>query len=263
MTRANLIERLNFEGTTVYLDGTVIFSGLGIPLNNPVDNEVNLLGVTPERTVYQSSRQEPGKEEPIFTDPIQTRVIYVGSGGCCEGPISILTSGHKEGEKEDFKLDSVKLPSFNVFDILPVVFGDTDQLDGERYGLLATGYGCHGRGVKLIGRDCSGYLEVVPSHEFRDLWDKRTQNWVAPRLTVSDQTKRITLNLLKSGYRLKPGHRRNPNIPEFLIDNNYETYVSQDIHASKDLTSRLVELGVDIEKTIEANEGYVRIRRSR
>ncbi|MBS3157026.1 hypothetical protein J4442_02520 [Candidatus Woesearchaeota archaeon] len=257
MTEKELIERLNFEGTGIYLDGEAIFSGLDIP----VDNRINLLGVTPERTEYQSSRYEPGKKEPVFTDPVQTRHIYVGCGSCCEGPISVLISEHKEGEKEDFKLCSVKLPSFNVFDILPIVFKGTEQLDGERYGLLATGYGCHGRGVKLIGRDCSGYLEVVPSQEFRELWDKRAQDWVEPRLTIDDQTERITLNLLKSGYRLKPGHKRNPNIPKCLIDQNFETYVSQDIHASKDLTSRLVELGVDIKKTIEElNEGYVRIR---
>ena len=233
MACEKLVERLNFKGTEVYLDGEVIFSGLGIPF----DNQINLLGV-----------------------PQHQRNIYVGCGGCCEGPISILTSQHKEDEKEDFKLDSVKLPSFNVFDILPIVFRGAEQLDGEQYGLLATGYGCHGKGVKLIGQACSGYLEVVPSQEFRELWDKGAQDWVEPRLTIDNQTERITLNLLRSGYRLKPGHKRNPNIPRCLIDQNFETYVSQDIHASKDLTSRLVELGIDIKKTIEANESYTRIR---
>ena len=255
MTKANLIERLNFEGTNVYLDGKIIFPGLNIP----VDNKISLLGVTPERLVYQSSVSEPGKES-VLTDPIQTRIIYVGCGSCCEGPISILTSEHNEGEQENFKLKSVKLPSFNVYDIIPVVLEEGHQLE-EMYGLLATGYGCNGRGVKLFGRDCSAYLEVVPSQEFRDLWDKTTQSWVEPRLTVNEQTGGIALNLLNSEYRLKPGHRRNPNIPDCLIDYNYETYVSQDVHASKDLTTKLVELGVDIEKTIEANEGYVRIRR--
>lgn len=253
MTEQNLIERLNFEGTKVYLDGEVIFSGLDIP----VDNQINLLGVTPERTIYRSSRQEPGKE-PVLTDPIQTRIIYVGSGSCCEGPISILTSEHKEGEKEDFKLRSIKLPSFNVFDMLPVVFSGTEQLDGEQYGLLATGYGCHGRGVKLIGQQCSGYLEVVPSQEFREI--ENTDRFTAPRLTVHQQDDTISLDFYMIGHRLKPGNKRDPNVPDFLIGPMHETYTSQDIHASKDLTSRLVELGIDINKTVEANKGYVRIR---
>ncbi len=268
MTKANLIERLNFEGTKVYLDGKVIFSGLSLPCFNDVDNRINLLGVMSERIEYGSVYTEPNKE-PVFRDPKYVRLIYVGCGGCCEGPISILTNGRSDGEEtsecndyeEDFRLYSFKLPSFNVFDILPVVFGNTDQLDGERYGLLATGFGCHGSGVKLMGRDCSGYLEVVPSRDFRELRNAKTQNHGAPRLTISAQTRGINLNLLESGFRLKPGHIRNPNLPEILIDDNYEAYVSQDVYASKDLTARLIELGVDIEKTIEANEGYVRVRR--
>lgn len=260
MTKADLIEKLNFEGTKVNLDGKVMFSGRDMP--HPIDNRINLLGVTPERVEYKSCISVPNKE-PVFTDPKYARLIYVGCGSCCEGPLYILQSVRKEGEEEDFQLDCFKLPRFNVYDILPVAFGDTDQLSGERYGLLATGYGCHGSGVKLIGRDCSGYLEVVSSHDFMELWGPRIQNWVTPRLSLSAQKRGITLDLLKSGHRLKPGHVRTPNLPEILIDNNYEFYVSQDIYASKDLTARLIELGVDIEETIKANEGYVRIRLNR
>ncbi len=259
MTKADLIERLNFEGTKVYLDGVVIFSGPDKPVN--VDNKINLLGVTREKVMYDPVIYRPNRES-IFTDPRQTRDIYVGCGSCCEGPISILTAEHEKGKKENFRLDSVKLPGFNVYDILPVVFKDTNQLNRERSGLLATGYGCDGSGVKLIGRDCSGYLEVVPSRDFRELRNAKTQNHGAPRLTISAQKRGITLDLLKSGHRLKPGHERTPNLPEILIDNNYEFYVSQDIYASKDLTAKLIELGVDINKTIEANEGYIRIRRN-
>jgi len=46
-----------------------------------------------------------------------------------------------------------------------------------------------------------------------------------------------------------------------LIDlGSEEWYETQNVWASKDLTSVLNQLGVDVEKTIEANKGYVRIR---
>ena len=126
--------------------------------------------------------------------------------------------------------------------------------------MLTTGYGCAGSGVRLVDTYYPTTIEVISGDEFKKMWNPEIQSFVMPHLRVDKDKRTITLDLLKSGYRLKPGRSRDPKLPSCLIDDSYESYVSQDVWASKDLTLVLSEIGVDIEKTIETNEDYARIR---
>ncbi|MBU0457007.1 MAG: hypothetical protein ABH824_04110 [Nanoarchaeota archaeon] len=234
MTEQNLIERLNFKEDDVFLDGKVIFS---VP-HRPAKSGINLLGV-----------------------PENGRTVYVGSGQCCYGPITILKSHSQESEEPNFQLDAMRMPDFNVYDIIPASVDHKKTGFANEGAILTTGYGCAGSGVRLIDTYNPKTIEVVSGEEFQEMWNSRVQNWVMPRLNVNEQEGRITLDLLRSGYRLKAGKSRDPNLPSILLDSNaQEWYVSQDVWASKDLTPVLNEIGVDVEKTIEANRGYTRIR---
>ncbi len=231
MTEQNLIKRLNFQGDDVLLDGKVIFS---VP-HRYAKSGINLLGVSKNG-----------------------RTIYIGSGQCCYGPITILINSSQEGEKLNFQLDSMRMPDFNVYDIIPA------NVDYEKTGffnadtILTTGYGCAGSGVRLISTYTPKTIEIVSEDEYQKMCNS---NRVTPRLNVVEQEGIITLDLLKSGYRLKPVKSRDPNLPSVLLDSNAEEwYVSQDVWMSKDLTPVLNEIGVNIEKTIEVNSGYTRIR---
>src|SRR3989338_7388335 len=223
MTNKNLVERLNFDGDDVFLDGKVIFS---VP-HRDTESEINLLGV-----------------------PQHGRMIYIGSGKCCYGPITILDDVGRDGETPKFRLESFRVPDFNVYDIIPasVDYRKTGFANGGA--ILTTGYGCAGSGVRLIDTYYPKTIDVVSEEEFQKMWNKNVQDLVMPRLNVNDQNGTITLDLLKSGYRLKPGRSRDPKLPTILIDDAYETYVAQDIWASKDLTPVLREIGVDVETTI-------------
>ena len=234
MTRQDIGERLNYKGDDVFLDGKVIFS---VP-HRESQSEINLLGVI----------KEAGK-------------IYVGSGQCCFGPISILENRAKNGEEPEYELDGLRVPNFNVYDIIPAYVDNKKTRFCNNGAILTTGYGCAGSGVRLIDTNYPKTIDVVSNEEFRGLWgDTRVQGWVMPYLRVDEQKGTITLDLLKAGYRVKAGKSRDPTLPSILLDSDAEeSYVSEDIWASKDLTARLVEIGVDIEKTIEQNKGYVRI----
>lgn len=232
MTNENLTERLNFEGDDVFLDGKVIFS---VPHREAM-SEINLLGV-----------------------PKGRRIIYAGSGKCCYGPITILRDISQEGESPKFILDGLRVPDFNVYDIIPAIVNPSKTGFGNGEAVLTTGYGCAGSGVRLIGTSYPKTIEVVSAEEFQEMKDSRVM--ITPRLNANRQKGIITLDLLRAGFRLKPGKTRDPRLPSVLLDSNaQEWYVSQDIYESMDLTPVLGKIGVDIDKTIEANLGYVRIR---
>ncbi len=235
MTQKSLLERLNFQGEDVYLDDKVVFS---VPHINTVSG-INMLGVSEESSPHGGR-------------------IYVGSGKCCYGIISVLDHIPNPEDKEayNFCLKAIMPPDFNVYDIIPAVAtGGFDNSDT----MLTTGYGCAGAGVRLMGISSPKTIEVISKDEFNEIWGSR-QVSMHPRLTIHQQSSTISLDYLRAGYRLKPGRSRNPRLPTLLIDDSYEPFVSQDVFVSRDLTPVLRDIGVDIEKTIERNKDYTRIR---
>ncbi len=209
MTEQNLTERLNFERDNVLLDGEVIFS---VP-HRPAVSGINLLGV-----------------------PQHGRRIYIGSGQCCYGLITILDDIAGEGETPKFQLDGFRVPDFNAYDIIPAHADYKKTGFANEGAILTAGYGCAGSGVRLIDTYYPKTIEVVSGEEFQEMWDSRIQKRLMPRINVNEHRGIITLDLLQSSS------------------------IAQDIWASKDLTPVLNDLGVDVEKTIEANREYTRIR---
>ncbi len=230
MTQENLLSRLNFQKQDVYLDGRVIFSAPQIT----TAGDIQVLGV-----------------------PQNGQRIYAGTGSCCYGYMAVLER-IKEDE-DDFRLEALVPTTFNVFDIIPVSVDYVKTGFGNNDAVLVTGYGCAGAGVKLIGVSHPNMIEVIPRNEFKEI--EGTTKFTAPRLNVRQQDGAISLDFFRVGDRLKPGRTRTPNLPEILIDQNYESYVSQDVIASKDLTQILRDSGVNIKETVERNKDYTRMRR--
>lgn len=236
MTQENLLNKLNFEGEDIYLDGKIIFS---VP-HIKCASRINVLGI-----------------------PQNGKRIYFGTGECCYGFQGVLEKTEK-GE-DDFRLESLVTANFNVFDIIPVIVDYKKTGFGNGDAVLTTGYGCAGAGVKLTGVYYPDVIEVVSRDEFRKI--EGIAEFTLPILNVNQQNGTISLDFYRTGYRLKPGRSVDPRLPRTpdgtlcLIDDAFEHYVSQDIIASKDLTSHLKELGLDIENTMEQNSGYIRMKR--
>ncbi len=219
MTQSNLVERLSFDERDVLLDGEAIYS---FPeLGHNTSTRIRMLGV-----------------------PQHGKRIYVGSGVCCHGPIVALANHNIGGEeKPNFLVYSLRLPSFNVYDILPVaVDPHKTGFQKTRYGrysdsddaILTTGHGCSGSGVSLISIEHPKTIEVISEREY----DKMRCG--------AD---------IKSRFRFEAGGI----ILDFLKRNEYGC-ITSDVTASTDLTPILNELGVNIKKTIQENSGYARIR---
>jgi len=219
MTPSNLVNRLSFDERNVLLDGEAIYSFPEMGYN--ASSKIKILGV-----------------------PQHGKKIYVGSGICCHGLIAILNdSNSREEEKPHFSLGALRLPSFNVEDILPVVIDyDKTGFKKTRYGrysasddaILTTGHGCSGSGVSLVSIEHPKTIEVVSEKEY----DK-----------------------MRCGVNIKPRFRFEGRgiILDFFKRNEYECITSE-VTASTDLTPLLNELGIDIGKTIQENSGYARIR---
>lgn len=211
MAEQKLIQRLNFKGDDVLLDGEVVFS---VPHRDCV-SEINILGVLERK--YRSD-------------------IYVGCGNCCHGPIMILSEHSGEDEEPQIRFDDIRVPDFNVYDIIPARVDYHQAGFPNTQAILATGFGCSGAGVKLISAISPKDIEVVSEKELRQMMFKRRP--VRPELRVNEEEGVIDLYFQGPGYMLfKDDGRR------------------------KDLTPILREMGVDIEKTIELNRDYDRIIR--
>jgi hypothetical protein len=234
MTNKKLSERLSFEGDDVLLDENTIFS---VP-HRHTQSDINLLGV-----------------------PEKGNVIFTGSGQCCFGYITILKNhktiegNHREYDIEnpEFTLDGIRVPNFNVYDIMPV---------GPR-GILATGYGCSGSGVQLIDTVNPKTIEIVSEEEFQAFRNEYYQDYnnFTPRFGINEQEGTISLDLLRTGFRAKPGRTRDPKLPSILVNTaDEEFYISSDVVASKNLTPILEEKGFEIDTLIEANRGYEVVR---
>ncbi len=232
-----------FNENKVLLDGKIIYAVEG---SNASDTGINLLGISND-----------------------ARTIYVGSGQCCDGPVSVIKDRANGGETPDFQLIGVVKQNFNVYDMTPVMVDPDVTGFASEEAVLTTGYGCSGAGVNLVDPYSKKNVEIVPKEEFSGLWQQRIQNWIMPSLDVStghsrtgERDSRVTLNLLSAGYRLKAGKTRDPNLPSILVDgSSQEFHVSRNVWVSADLTSRLRDIGVNIESTLEANRGYTRINK--
>ncbi|PLW80230.1 hypothetical protein C0585_03700 [Candidatus Woesearchaeota archaeon] len=249
MKEKKLEDRLSFKGPDLFLNGEIIYT---VPFGE-CESRINIVGLKKIEMINP------------FTDEgyVSAFETYIGSGGCCHGPITktLIKPKDKEHPKNwILKRANVTIPPFNVYDILYVKGNFKFDSWGSDEGLLATGYGCSGSGVMLTGTQNPALINIVGFEEFNGLWNSRITS-AMPLLYVDNNEKKIKLNMMKSGYRLKPGKSRDPKLPSILVDGHAEEwYVSdRDIVSSLDLTERLSNLGLDINKTIEANKNYIRI----
>jgi hypothetical protein len=202
--------RMSFQGKDVFIDGVKVFT---VPFER-TEAGINLIGF---------SRKE--------------KKIYVGSGRCCYGPISILRyEDEGDGEKVGIQVDTFRIPAFNVYDIIPI---------NETY-ILATGYGCSGAGVGLVDTYNPKITELVSDEEY----------------TALEEALRKKTGLVKS-WDLRYGDPFHPRLHVDALNETVTLEVGTGTHyprqqESKDLGHILRERGFDMKKIMEINEGYQR-----
>ena len=225
----DLAEKLSFQGSEVFLDGERI---LKVPGDCETRTQIRMLGVCDHK--------------------IGDWDVFVGTGSCCHGHVLAL---------DGTRLDQILTPDLCVEDMLPMAVDHKKTGFSTSGALLVTGQGCAGGGVRLMSVYYPQVIDIMPTEEFRGMYDGRRDGWVIPRLRADPETGRITLDLHRGGYRLRPGMSRDPTLPSILLDSKAEEFhVSDDLHSTLDLTERLARTGVDVEKSIDLSKDYHRIR---
>lgn len=217
-----LIERLSFteHQPELYLDGKLLFT---TPETHSGTRGINVLGVD-ETNDY----------------------IDIGTGECCYGYIHRLTRYEKD---RPFSLDIIRPVDFNIYDLLPVIHARTDLPNQQS--LLAVGHGCAGAGIRLIGMYTPSAREFLSASEYSLLKPKGSER-VNPSFEISNGDIYLNLTGVARGF----GPERNPDKPNMLHDLSDRIY-SIDFK-SIDLTQKLADLGIDIEKTLEFTKNYER-----
>ncbi len=217
-----LIERLDFKGGELFLDGALIFT---TPETHSGTRGIHVLGVD---------------ETNDFID--------IGTGECCYGYIHRLT---KYGKDKPFSLDNIRSVDLNVHDLLPVIDDHTRTDLPNQQSLLAVGHGCAGAGIRLIGMYAPSAREVLSASEYSQLKPEGSER-VNPRFEISDGNINLNLTGIARGF----GPERDPNKPNMLHDLSDRVYSIG--FNSIDLTQKLADLRINIEKTLEFAKNYQR-----
>ncbi len=248
MEADDLIGRLGFKSDSVFLDGNMIFT---VPFTNPAEFSINVLGLEylPDTLVENKYR------------------LFVGSGGCCYGPVSILEA--KAGKTPHFEMRTLRIPDLNANDIIPARVNPEISDFPNREAFLVTGDGCAGGGVRLISTYYPRSREMVSTPEKTteivstpDYRKCLGENVAVPRLRIDYQKGSISLDFMAVGFPRYPdsfnkGWRALPSI--MTTKELQGRYVSQVVCASMDLTSALRDRDIDMEDTLTANRRYRRI----
>lgn len=175
--------------------------------------------------------------------------IYVGTGGCCKGYLLEL-----ERHDKSFNLEEIFAVDFCVLEILPVVLPGNPA--GNPKSALVSGYGCAGSGIRMINLYGAKSTNVMSTEDFKAITGVEHR---MPRFRTDNG--KISIELTYAGYRLKPGMKKQPGVPEFLAGPESEFYTSDDVYASRDITAKLEEIGVDVAKTIDEAKAFRKIKR--
>jgi hypothetical protein len=153
--------------------------------------------------------------------------IYVGTGYCCHGHVYKLDQIRKD-ELRTIQILSVDL---NVYDLLPVIVDyKKTGFCNEHAGIIVTGYGCAGQGVRLLDTLCPKSIDVISTDDCDEMYgsDFNTEGFACV-----EGAELIDLVIRRNGGG---GSRK------------------------KDITNILREAGVDIEKTFEMLKRYKKIK---
>jgi len=205
METKDLIEKIKLDKHSLYFDGTKVFDMPNMPDST---GRINVFGIT-----------------EISDDSRFDAKAFIGSGSCCYGYAAILGVDFDKEIPKLYITDIATL-DLNVFDILPIALKHTysDNEEGYKTGILATGTGCDGSGVRYI----SSFNETFDVLNTEETWDKS-----------------ISLGIFRPNFdqRLE------------LTDESRILYTGWGM---VDITERLMEKGLDLEKTVERNEVYLR-----
>jgi hypothetical protein len=129
---------------------------------------------------------------------------------------------------------------------------------GNAESLLAVGSGCSGAGVRLVTLSSPKVFTVMGREEYDALLPQGGHG--KPMFRIDQADWRIHLDILRAGYRLKPGKKRDPKLPSILLDRQSEEFFvdCSDIYRSVDITDKLRQAGVHIDETICLADHYRR-----
>ena len=226
---------MKFECDKIIEDGKLLFE-------NPIRESIVVAGKVHEQC-------GPGD----FGGVSWLNLLLYGTENCCQGSVGTVYLGNG---RFPMRLNSLNSLDTNIFDIQPVVMNRDRSV--PNLGIIAAGYGCSGNGARLIDTNRVKIYDILPTN--RDGKGFR----------------------LHEGFQIRPdieGKKfwlQNPNLHEEYykqagakVDGSMVTYNSVDVpekmkaefSTDYDLTSKLVENGVDIDASLELGKRFVKTRR--
>jgi hypothetical protein len=116
----------------------------------------------------------PTEDQPTFYQAGWANgTVIVGTGNCCEGYVISLVD-RKEDDEGRGMIAMIQGIDFNVFQLNPVFFrtkgpdGKGGETTYDHLGVLATGAGCSGKGVRFIHFKALPIVTLIVSSEEAD-----------------------------------------------------------------------------------------------
>lgn len=259
MATKKLIERLDFDKSTLLLDGKQHPSALA--LHSLPESRIKVVGVmTREENRGPFEKDENGGRMII---QYGFDKIFIGTGSCCYGFLMDISRGHPSDHpwspSVEWSRGRIMTADMCINDILPV---EGDYKKNSIFGqgtVLIAGNGCAGAGVRLVHGGYPTYLDILSTKEFNLMVDN---NPVRQSLSINPTTGAYEFVVNEWKRRPIPGKERDPMVPSFCLDTNAEeTYLDKEPKVVVDITPRLLAVGLDLEKSHKIANSYNRIRK--
>lgn len=130
-------------------------------------------------------------EKPVFyQEGWADGTVVVGTGNCCEGYVIALCDMENSGRGMIAMIQGI---DFNVYHLNPIVFttqasdGKGGEITYEHLGLLATGAGCSGKGVRFVHfKAIPTVIPIVPTEEADSICPYRAWFRTDPLVRLAD-----------------------------------------------------------------------------
>lgn len=185
MTTATGLFTFSDDGMTLLKDGKPFFKS---PIANECMGHMNVGCVALPKE----------KDDPMFYQAGWANgTVVVGTGSCCEGYVISLVDRKEDNESRGIAM--IQGIDFNVYRVDPIWF-NAKGMDGKTYetlGLLATGAGCSGKGIRFIDfkalptvisivptdeagtlRSHERWFHTNPFNDVKDIWERFEKNGI-------------------------------------------------------------------------------------
>lgn len=176
--------------------------------------------------------------------------LLIGTSACCHGRLYTYVAG-----MEQHLLRNILSVDLNIYDIRPAIPKGELIRTGEA--AIVAGYGCSGRGVRVMGLETPKNFEIMGDDEFARLMGIQ---YVQPRIAIDPKSGKVQLELYRQRWVARQGRRRDQNLPGILVNAADEMLVTaEEPFRRVDITDRLHEV-IDLDRTFALQGRYHQAR---